>query len=75
MTHEFKYLKERYHDDSNPLYHIRDDNYSVVKHLEYLRKKHADYLSEHPETEKEIEAIKEQTEQVTQQAEPVTSDE
>lgn len=62
VTHEFKYLKERYHDNSNPLYHIRDDNYSVVKHLEYLRKKHADYLSEHPETEKEIETIKEQGE-------------
>lgn len=69
LEDEFKYLKERYHDDTNPLYQIMSNEYSVTKHMAYLRKKHQEHLEAHPDLRKEFEQAEEQTEPEPEPAE------
>lgn len=48
VTHRFKYLKERYHDDTNEIYAIDNPNYSVYDHYTYLEKQHELHLKNSP---------------------------
>lgn len=74
VVHEYKYLKERYHEPDNYLYSFDNPDYSVYEHIEFLRGKHQQYLKENPDFAEQIrkkleqqEAAKEDTQIKTEQ--------
>lgn len=54
VEHEFKYLKERYHDNDNYTYNIDNPNYSITDHIEYLRVRHQQELKHNKELASKI---------------------
>lgn len=59
LEDEFKYLKERYHDKTNPLYDIANDDYFIYDHMQYLRSKHEERLKQDKDFKQQIEEVAE----------------
>lgn len=67
LQHEFRYLKERYHEADNYMYSLANPDYDIRKHLDYMRNKHQQAMDKNNELKKAIETA--QTEGTTSEGE------